>query len=369
MNRGTRIREAIGVRPSPGAAMWRAQKSPSYFAACKRAAVAVPEDGHTPSRRQAQPLVLIAESRTAPGPFLRQRNQPCLVGIALDVSSRPQFVVAVSHISVPVTVLPEPTFAPENLISLLGCVPFPNVHQLTHRRILHLEKNVNVIRHDHPCPEIVLNTVAKSQRVLNQLRNVGMAQMTFAPVLCPGKLQVQATVCGLLQSPTTSPTHRAVLREKHPQAGTSRTEPVPARRDEADNRSRASQENRASCPLGRADATIAACHAPNPASRDYEAGWANAWVWASRKKWNSKTHAADKTEGQLLAANLGVRPSRAQQCGDHQRLQISPELCLRRSVPASGAAFLHNKASAKIHTFLTFLHLCTRGRAHSALTL
>jgi hypothetical protein len=358
----------IGVRPSPGAAMWTARKSPGCSTSCLCPKVAVPEDGHTPSKRQTQPLVSVSKPRTAPRPFLRQRNQPCLCGIALDVASSPTFVIAVSHKGVPVAILPELSLAPEDLVGLLRRVALPRVHQLAHRHVLHLKEHMNMIGHDHPRPEIVLNGVTKPQRVLDQLRNVGTPQVTFATSFVQISLQFKHPLAILL-----NPQQRLPLAPQFFRKCIRKSE-----RHELDQpRFVAMRQITVLVPATKPTLHVfrgermrpltLAAHQVTNAGIIGRAGQA---LGSHAGNQNRENMRLTRPESANSRKNPGVRPSSgaatwiAPKLAFFIEVHLHPTECARpraqqRSQPAS---------PQKTHTPLPFQHCCARGRAHSALS-
>src|ERR1051326_36698 len=169
----------MGVRPSSGAAITRPRGSSNHLTVLDRKCVAAPGDGRTPSRRKTQPLVSVAKARATPRPFLGQRDQACLGRIILNVMPRSHFVVSVSHVSIPVTILPESSFPTQNPVRFLSGKTFPRIYQLTHRDVLHPKEQMNMVRHYHPSSQLVLSVMTESQRLFNQARNLGPSEKTF----------------------------------------------------------------------------------------------------------------------------------------------------------------------------------------------
>src|SRR6185369_6565309 len=124
-----RLTTANGVRPSPAAATSARPNAHELTRRPSHCHLAAPEDWRTPALpRDAQPLVRISKSRAAPRPFRRRRHKLCLHRIVLDVSPRSRLVRAISHVSIPIPVLPELPFASQNLIRLLGRAAFPRIN-------------------------------------------------------------------------------------------------------------------------------------------------------------------------------------------------------------------------------------------------
>ena len=171
-------------------------------------------------RRQAQPLVGIAEPRTAPRHSLRQRHELCLRRVVLDVSLRPRLMLAVAHVGIPLPFLPELPLAPQHLVRLLGRVTLPGIHQPPHGHGLHAKEQMDMIRHYHPGAEVVFHPVTKSQRPFHQLGHLRPAEMTLPSPPIEIRLEFQCAVCGRPRSRATPPTPNATPPGTHPPSGT-----------------------------------------------------------------------------------------------------------------------------------------------------
>ena len=88
---------------------------------------------------------------------------------------------SIAHECVPIILSPELAMPLEQFVGLVRGELFPVLNCPRHRHAANGEKNVKMIGHEHPGVQFVIAVVAKEQSFLNQLRNVRLAQMTFAP--------------------------------------------------------------------------------------------------------------------------------------------------------------------------------------------
>src|SRR5438876_10225221 len=63
-------------------------------------------------------FIRIPKPGAAPRPFTRERRQLCLRRIVFDVAPRFRLVLAVTHVRIPIALLPKLSLASENLIGL-----------------------------------------------------------------------------------------------------------------------------------------------------------------------------------------------------------------------------------------------------------
>jgi len=122
--------------------------------------------------RQAETLISISISRTAPGPLFRVCRQARLYRVILDIATRSRLMLIISHISVPVTLLPKSPTSTEKLIYLLAGISLPRLDQFPHGNVLHEKQEVRVIWHHSPRTKIVTFTVEIEERVFHQAGNI-----------------------------------------------------------------------------------------------------------------------------------------------------------------------------------------------------
>src|SRR5581483_1647389 len=179
--------------PVPGAAAPQTTGRIRIFQAPRTCVSRCAREGRTPSpRRHAQPFISVPKSDAAPRPFLRRARQLRLRRIPLDVAPRSRLMFSSAHIGIPISILPELSFAPQNLICLLGGVALPRSQQLPHWHVLYQEEHMHMIRHYHPGSQLVLHFVPKQQRILYYRRNISTLQMTLASPFVQVRLQFDA---------------------------------------------------------------------------------------------------------------------------------------------------------------------------------
>ncbi len=124
--------------------------------------------------------MLIPKPRAAPRPRFRIENQARLCRIALNVFARLQLMLAVAHVSVPVIRLPKLAAPLQQPVRLLCRVFLPALQNLRHRCGVHLEQRVNMIRHHHPCAQVIALAVKEPHRVFDKAGYLRFAKMTLA---------------------------------------------------------------------------------------------------------------------------------------------------------------------------------------------